>query len=507
MKEPRFSSISSVSLLSAVCVSSPSDSQLTRQEHARGGKMFLREFTLPQQQNTPRVRWEDEEDDRPPFRRLDLDGDDDARVDTTVTPSASSLKNSAETVTGRTVIGGAATGDSWPSPLRKLPRAGVRPSTFQQILAISPIRKHSEVRSDEREKLELPQPRTRESCCSSTSSISSFSGTTVYSSIHDTGAREEDKLVVRRFRDDSGDQDTPVMVAPMHASSSPLSSPNSSCVGERDKRASSMVHDSSADLEELLHVTDQQRDWPRPMSQSLSPAATASSLSHAREGAHNSARCGFDPRLLSPQPIAVFHLKKSKSGKVSRYQRHSSTVVHAPRARCGCRGITVQVNCGPLGLSLEASYRTERGLVLKQAWSDCSVDEGLLKHSILVQNMPGRDSHVGGELGVGLKESRSSLSGLIKVQAVCIENVGADAGPGTPTTTMVEPPLPLRPGVVVRSSSFGGETAQRSVLEGVLEVENGDILVRVNDVQARAVLYYNNLMHMYCCSCGFYVDI
>ena len=150
-----------------------------------------------------------------------------------------------------------------------------------------------------------------------------------------------------------------------------------------------MVHDSSADLEELLHVTDQQRDWPRPMSQSLSPAATASSLSHAREGAHNSARCGFDPRLLSPQPIAVFHLKKSKSGKVSRYQRHSSTVVHAPRARCGCRGITVQVNCGPLGLSLEASYRTERGLVLKQAWSDCSVDEGLLKHSILVQNMPG----------------------------------------------------------------------------------------------------------------------
>ena len=111
MKEPRFSSISSVSLLSAVCVSSPSDSQLIRQEHARGGKMFLREFTLPQQQNTPRVRWEDEEDDRPPFRRLDLDGDDDARVDTTVTPSASSLKNSAETVTGRTVIGGAATGD------------------------------------------------------------------------------------------------------------------------------------------------------------------------------------------------------------------------------------------------------------------------------------------------------------------------------------------------------------------------------------------------------------
>lgn len=279
--------------------------------------------------------------------------------------------------------------------------------------------------------------------------------------------------------------------APMHALSSPLRSPNLPCVGVRCRTAaSSMVHDSStADQEqELLLVTDQQRDWPRPLSQSLSPVPNAP-LSQAGEEAHNhSARCAFDSRVLSPRPIAVFHSNtSSKSGKVSRYQRHSSTVLaHAPRARCGCRGITVQVNCGPLGLSLEASYRMERGLVLKQAWSDCSADKGMFEHSILVQNMPGRDGHVSGELDVGVKGGRSSLSGLIKVQAVCVENTGFDTGAGTPSTpTVVEPPPPLRRGVFVRSASCGGEVAQRNVLEGVLEVENGDILVRVNDIQAR----------------------
>lgn len=462
--------------------------------------MLLRELPFPQQHKTPRVRWEDEENDRLSFHRLDLDGDDGRdprRVDTIVvaTPSVSSLGHSDEAVTGRTVTGRAAAGEPWPSPLRKLPRAGVCPSTFQKILAISPIRKHSEIRSNEEENLELPQPRTRESCCSSSTSRSSIksssSGATASSSIQYTGAREADTLVEQRLRDDSGDRDTSAMPAasPMHASSSSLPSPNSPCVGVRDRgAANSMVHDSTTDLEELLLVTDHQRDWPRPLSQSLSPAAIAP-LSQAREGAHHhSARCAFDPRELPPQPIAVFHSNKSsKSGKVSRYQHHSSTVVHAPRARCGCRGITVQVNCGPLGLSLEASYRMERGLVLKQAWSDCSADKGKFAHSVLVQNMPGRDGHVGGELDVGVKGGRSSLSGLIKVQAVCIENTSADAGAETPTATVVEPPLPLRPGVVVRSSSFGGEAAQRSVLEGVLEVENGDILVRVNDVQARTV--------------------
>lgn len=462
--------------------------------------MLLRELPFPQQHKMPRVRWEDEEDDQSPFHRLDLDGDDgrdSRRVDTTVvvTPSVvSSLGHSDEAVSDRTVTGRAGAGVPWPSPLRKLPRAGVCPSTFQKILAISPIRKHSAIRSDEEENLELPQPRTRESCCSSStssSSINSCSGATAWNRIQDTGAREADTLVEQRFRDDSGDQDTSAMpaAAPMHASSSSLPSPNSPCVGVRDRAAAtSMVHDSIADLEELLLVTDQQRDWPRPLSQSLSPAAIAP-LSQARQGAHHrSARCASDPRVLSPQPIAVFHSSKScKSGKVSRYQHHSSTVVHAPRARCGCRGITVQINCGPLGLSLEASYRMERGLVLKQAWSDCSADKGMFAHSVIVQNMPGRDGHVGSEMDVGVKGGRSSLSGLIKVQAVCIESTGADAGARTPTATVVEPPLPLRPGVVVRSSSFGGEAAQRSVLEGVLEVENGDILVRVNDVQARTV--------------------
>lgn len=486
--------------------------------------MLLRGFTVPQQQQqqkTPRVRWEDEEqeDDRPPFHRLDLNGDDDGsdpKVDTTVvtsTPSiSSSLGNSGEAVIGRAgagVVAGrvsATGGEPWPSPLRKLPRAGMRPSTFQKILAISPIRKHSETRSDEEEKLDLPQPRTRESLCTSSSRStssrsSSCSGATACtgSNIQETGARKADKLVVRSVWDDSGDQDDttpPTMAAPAHASSSPLSSPNNTtCVSVvRGRTASSMVHDdNTTNLEELLHVADQQRSWPRPLSQSLSPAAIAS-LSQAREeeeGAsldHHSPKCGFDTRQLSPQPLAVFHSKKgtSKSGKASRYQRHSSTAVHEPRARCGCRGITVQVNCGPLGLSLEASYRMERGLVLKQAWSDCSADKGMFEHSILVQNMPGRDGRVG-ELNVGLnKEGRSSLSGLIKVQAVCIENV-ADARATPTATTVMEPPLPLRPGVIVRSSSLSSsrEAAQRSVLEGVLEVENGDILVRVNDVQVR----------------------
>lgn len=435
--------------------------------------MLLRESTVPQQLKTPRVRWEDEEDEQSPVHQLDLGGD--GRDATTMvdptTPSASSVGNSCEAVTGR------AASELWPSPLRMLPRAGVCSAMVQQILAISPIRKHSEIRSDE-EKSELPQPRTRDCYWSNTSSCS---GTTTHSSsIQESDVRKADKLA-QKFWDSCG-KNTPV-AAPMHASSS-RPSPSPPCVGGiRGRRALVMAHGSSStgDQEELPDV-DGQPEWPRPLSQSLSPAAIAS-FAQATETAslEHSARCTFDPRHLSPPPLAVFRPKKGgKIGKPSRYQRHSSTAVHEPRARCGCRGITVRVNCGPLGLSLEASYRMERGLVLKQAWSDCSVDKGMFEHSILVQNMPGRDGHVG-ELDVGLK-GRSSLSGLIKVQAVCIENI---AGPPATPTTVVEPPLPLRPGVAVRPSS--GREAQRSVLEGVLEIENGDILVRVNDVQARII--------------------
>lgn len=191
------------------------------------------------------------------------------------------------------------------------------------------------------------------------------------------------------------------------------------------------------------------------------------------------------PSDLSPEPIAVFR-SKTHDGSLSpssQHYYHSSTAVHEPRARCGCRGLTVRVVSGPLGLSLEASYRMEHGFVLKQTWSDCAVDRGMFAHSVHVQNLPGRggDDHVSA-LDLGL-EGRSSSSGLIKVRTVGLESVGgnmtAASSSNASSNVLVGPPIPLRPGIA--SNKEGG----RSILVGVLEVEEGDILVRVNDVQVR----------------------
>lgn len=140
----------------------------------------------------------------------------------------------------------------------------------------------------------------------------------------------------------------------------------------------------------------------------------------------------------------------------------------------------MRVDSGPLGLSLEASYRMQQGFVLRQAWSDCAMDRAMFTHSVHVQNLPGKrgDGHVGA-LDLGL-EGRSSSSGLIKVRKVGIESVGgtttiASNGGGN---VLVGPPPPLRPGILSKEARSG-------VVVGVLEVEEGDILVRVDDVQVR----------------------
>ena len=260
--------------------------------------------------------------------------------------------------------------------------------------------------------------------------------------------------------------------APMHASSALLSP------------ASATNHNNTAAVDDRETCTFSSRLGQHPSSPLSPQGFSAESPGEDGSRSRYSPRCAFASSDLSPEPTAVFRSKTNDGSYTlsSQHYYHSSTAVHEPRARCGCRGLTVRVDSGPLGLSLEASYRMEQGFVLKQTWSDCAVDGGMFAHSVHVQNLPGgRGSHHVSALDLGL-EGRSSSSGLIKVRTVGLESDGGKTS-STPTRpasdVLVGPPLPLRPGIA--SSKEVG----RSVLVGVLEVEEGDILVRVNDVQVR----------------------
>lgn len=365
--------------------------------------------------------------------------------------------------------------EDWFPPARKA--SGVRhcASTLQQALPTSPAaqrRHYYETRgrdSDSEEKLE--EWRDDASSCVSGSTCSwtcSDDEDTACSSADGFGDRQAMATIVEERERRAGAVDNALSAAPMHASSALLSSV--------------MVTDDSLDDRDTCAVRRQLGQHPSsPLSLEL-----ISTGSPGRESAISdySPKRTFAPSdVLSPEPLVNFRSKTNDGSYTpsSQHFHHSSTAVHEPRARCGCRGLTVRVDYGPLGLSLEASYRIKQGFVLKQTWSDCAVDKGLFAHSVHVQNLPGKrgDDHVSA-LDLGL-EGRSSSSGLIKVRTVGLDSgaVTMASASNTNVNALAGPPLPLRPGIT------STKEVGRSVLDGVLEVEEGDILVRVDDVQVR----------------------
>lgn len=296
------------------------------------------------------------------------------------------------------------------------------------------------------------------------------------------------------------------MAAPVHASSCSLSpdlSPSVRFRGGTTRASANPSTTSFARHHEEGPVCDVQQDisplsgYRRGCTRSLSPEAIPAP-SRWREGTalHYAARRGrlaFSPSPLSPRPFAVFPPKKREVSS-KRATSHSSTAVHEPRARCGCRGFTVRIDSGPLGISLMSSYRIEGGLVLKRVWSDCDADSGAFRYSVEVKRRLRGDRDPRGRVGASDADcvGRSASSGLVKIQTVGIERVA--------NTSVAEPPLPLRPGVGAGSSLPGKKKARRVVLEaGVHEAEEGDILVRVDNVQVS--VRWSGESH-FCCCCG-----
>ncbi|CAN0241010.1 unnamed protein product, partial [Ectocarpus sp. 4 AP-2014] len=211
---------------------------------------------------------------------------------------------------------------------------------------------------------------------------------------------------------------------------------------------------------------------PSPRSREQAGKASGSSAVMVRDHTFSVSPQARDsaPLSLSPQPVAVFRSRNSNHTPTSQRNHHSSTAIHGPRARCGCRGLTVRVDSGPLGLSLEASYRVGETFVLKQAWSDCAADSGMFAHSMLVSNLPGKvDDDQARTLDLRL-DGRSSSSGLIKVRAVGLERDHA---------TMT---VRTRQCSILNAAPSPPNESRGSVV-GVLELDEGDILVRVDDVQ------------------------
>lgn len=386
--------------------------------------------------------------------------------------------------------------ETWPPPPQQASIRWQAPSLLQQTLPTSPPeRRHwreTSIRDDDSEDDEdwRYNDYNTPSCNSENTCNETYSGNSSETSTSDRkDVRDRLLAVVKNERGTWGEGDDEALVAaPVHASSS-LLSPMFSPL---------RLHEQACKVQLFADYSISDNSEPCPfqwrpkrglsLSPPLSPevisvASTASRLGDETRLGY-SARSVFVPSDLRPRPSTM---SRSKS-IVNRFARstrrlfhHSSTAVHEPRARCGCRGLTVRVDSGLLGLSLEARYRIEHGLVLKQAWSDCTTDKEMFSHSVHVQHLPNEkaNGHSGGAFDLGF-ESRSSSSGLIRVRAV-------DPGSGDARTTspckngsaLVGSPPPLRPG------ALSAKDARRMSAAGVLEVEEGDILVRVDDVQVR----------------------
>ncbi len=388
--------------------------------------------------------------------------------------------------------------EACPLPPRKISRH--YPSLLQQALPTSPVERRLYCktfdRDDESSEEEMLERREVRSCTSgSACSWASYSSSDDTEATYSRESFEDSQAAAttvkeRCFREFAGGD--ALGTAPMHASSSLLSSGSLSfsfrqhTCDDLAPPLSPVMETGEANINSRAARGFKWRleRYASSSSRSLSPESSSTTASPHREGRGSlySPMCASALSDLSPSPAAVFRSKNCDSSYActpsSRNYLHSSTAVHEPRARCGCRGLTVRVDSGPLGLSLEASYRMQQGFMLKQAWSDCAMDKAMFTHSIHVQNLPGKrgDGHVGA-LDLGL-EGRSSSSGLIKVRKVGIEGVGgaATVASSNNDSVLVGPPSPLRPGVMSKEARSG-------VLVGVLEVEEGDILVRVDNVQ------------------------
>lgn len=193
------------------------------------------------------------------------------------------------------------------------------------------------------------------------------------------------------------------------------------------------------------------------------------------------------------------------SPTISKETTHSSTATQEQRARCGCRGITVQVNSGSLGLSLEANYVVDERQ-LKRTWSDWEDYRDLERYDISVEQNKGepiRDTSLCGDwMPTGRDESKAASSGLIKVTRVNIET-----GKQRKSGTTVESPLSQSPAITGNkprvSSASTSEIDDESLVivpGGMLAVDEGDILVRVDrdQVRKRATKHNSCLGNMAC---------
>lgn len=153
-------------------------------------------------------------------------------------------------------------------------------------------------------------------------------------------------------------------------------------------------------------------------------------------------------------------------------QRRVLNAIQQPRAKCGCRGFTIQINSGPIGISFGVSYRVN-GVVIRRTWSDLgnrSYSTGVVCRDSVQVHCLEKSGRGNDERDILRREGRLAWSGLIKVAAVA----------SSYHVTMGQ--LASR----VDYMSMGPQEAggsSREIYEGVLDVEEGDILVRVNDVQ------------------------
>lgn len=374
-----------------------------------------------------------------------------------------------------------------PSP-RKASRMRRRPRALQQTLSLSPVRgRHDQgTGSNSREK------RIDWDSCSRDGHNDNgthgdkhercrydFDGE---SRAADMPAQRATRGQGREHKDDGYDHDNDWddthATAPKHASAGVLSphlSPTK--YEERTSRTSSSLTEGS-DKEVCCTLVTRRDSCP------LSARLTPNTIVDTQPSTKETPGCTRRVRR-SPRPLAIFRSKTKNTKnthKASWSQAHSSTAIHEPRSRCGCRGITVQVNSGPLGISLEAGYRTKEGVILKQTWSDCEIDRAMFRHSVRVQSVHGRHGRVNTHGGIP-EEGRSWTSGLIRVRTIGIDTNHSMTTATAASAGIIEPPLPLRPGVLGCPSPQA--SAARNVFAGVLEVEEGDILVRVDSVQVR----------------------
>lgn len=160
-------------------------------------------------------------------------------------------------------------------------------------------------------------------------------------------------------------------------------------------------------------------------------------------------------------------------------QRRVSNAIQQPRAKCGCRGFTIQVNSGSIGISFEVSYRVN-GIVIRRTWSDLggssSYSSGMSCRDSVQVHCLERSDRGNDERDILGREGRLAWSGLIKVAAVASSyhiTMGRLASHADE--------MNMRPQEADGSSS--------NIYEGVLDVEEGDILVRVDDVQVPQELW------------------